>query len=230
MDWIALQLADASFPTGGFAHSGGLEAALQAGALEGRDALADFLDDALWQAGHLTLPFVAAAHDCGRMARAACATWPSAFVALDEAHDAAMRSPVANRASRSQGRAHLDACVRAFGCRALLDLRESARTARSPRHLAPVLGATLAVLGVARDDSLQLHLHATARSVVASAVRLGVVGPGEAQRLQASSAATQRAVLVECAGLEPAAQCQSAPLLDLLGAGHDRLYSRLFTS
>ena len=25
MDWIALQLADASFPTGGFVHSGGLE-------------------------------------------------------------------------------------------------------------------------------------------------------------------------------------------------------------
>jgi urease accessory protein len=230
MNWIALQLADASFPTGGFAHSGGLEAALQAGALEGRDALAHFLDDALWQAGHLTLPFVAAAHECGQVARAACATWPSAFVALDEAHDAALRSPVANRASRSQGRAHLDACVRAFGGRALLELRESTRAARSPRHLAPVLGATLAALGVARDDALQLHLHATARSVVASAVRLGVVGPGEAQRLQASSAATQRAVLVECAGLERPAQCQIAPLLDLLGGGHDRLYSRLFTS
>jgi urease accessory protein len=219
MDWIALQLADASFPTGGFAHSGGLEAALQAGALAAPGALAHFLDDALWQAGHLTLPFVGAAHDD-----------PAAFVALDGARDAALRSPVANRASRSQGRAHLDACVRAFGGPALVELREAARAARSPRHLAPVLGASLSVLGVARADALQLHLHATARGVVSAAVRLGIVGPGEAQRLQAASAATQSAVLAECAGLEPLAQCQSAPLLDLLGAGHDRLYSRLFTS
>jgi urease accessory protein len=219
MDWIALQLADASFPTGGFAHSGGLEAALAAGALEEPGALAHFLGDVLWGAGHLTLPFVRAAYDS-----------PAEFVALDEMHDAALRSPVANRASRSQGRAHLDACVRAFGGRPLRELREAARAARSPRHLAPVLGASLAALGVARDDALQLHLHATARGVLSAAVRLGIVGPGEAQRLQASAVVTQRAVLAECAGLEPAAQCQSAPLLDLLGAGHDRLYSRLFTS
>ncbi|MDX6629039.1 MAG: urease accessory protein [Gaiellales bacterium] len=230
MDWIALQLADASFPTGGFAHSGGLEAALQAGALEGLGALAHFLDDALWQAGRLTLPFVGAAHDSGQMGLAARGTWPSAFLALDVAHDAALRSPVANRASRSQGRAHLDACVRAFGGRALRELRGAARAARSPRHLAPVLGASLGVLGVARDDALQLHLHATARCVVSAAVRLGIAGPGEAQRLQASCASTLRAVLAECGELEPAAQCQTAPLLDLLGAGHDRLYSRLFTS
>jgi urease accessory protein len=219
MDWITLQLADASFPTGGFAHSSGLEAALQADAIEGPGALAHFLDDALWQAGHLALPYLAAAHD-----------EPVAFVALDESHDAALRSPVANRASRSQGRAHLDACVRAFGGDGLRDLRAAARAAGAPRHLAPVLGASLSVLGVTRGDALQLHLHATARGVVSAAVRLGIVGPGEGQRLQASSAATQSAVLAGCADLEPCAQCQTSPLLDLLGAGHDRLYSRLFTS
>jgi urease accessory protein len=181
--------------------------------------MAHFLDDALWQAAHLTLPYVAAAHSD-----------PHALVALDEAHDAALRSPVANGASRSQGRAHLDACLRAFGGQALSELRDAARAAGSPRHLAPVLGATLGVLGVAHDDALQLHLHATARGVVSAAVRLGVVGPGEGQRLQASSAATQRAVIDHCARLVPAGQCQTAPLVDLLGAGHDRLYSRLFTS
>jgi urease accessory protein len=73
-------------------------------------------------------------------------------------------------------------------------------------------------------------LHAIARGVVSAAVRLGAVGPGEGQRLQASCAVTQRAVIAGCAGLAPEDQCQTAPLADLLGAGHDRLYSRLFTS
>ena len=32
--WLVLQLADAAFPTGGYVHSGGLEAAAQAGAVD----------------------------------------------------------------------------------------------------------------------------------------------------------------------------------------------------
>jgi urease accessory protein len=110
------------------------------------------------------------------------------------------------------------------------ELRASARAAGSPRHLAPVLGATYALLGVGRDDALRLHLHGVARGVVSAAVRLGIAGPGEAQRLQASAALTQSAVLAACSALAAAAQSQTAPLIDLLGAGHDRLYSRLFTS
>ena len=61
-DWLVLQLADATFPSGGFAHSGGLEATMQAGGLAAPAALERFIHDAVWQAGHMTLPFVAAAH------------------------------------------------------------------------------------------------------------------------------------------------------------------------
>ncbi len=57
---------------------------MQAGALAGPGTLERFLDDALWHAGHTTLPFVAAAHDA-----------PERLVELDLAHDAALRNPVA---------------------------------------------------------------------------------------------------------------------------------------
>lgn len=216
-DWLVLQLADATFPAGGFAHSGGLEAAMQAGALTGPGTLERFLDDALWHAGHTTLPFAAAAHDA-----------PERLVELDLAHDAALRNPVVNRASRSQGRAHLDACIRSFGGPGLRGLRDAA--AGSPRHLAPVLGASLAVLDVDRDATLRLHLHGVARGLVSAAVRLGLVGSNEGQGLQARAAPTLDSVLAHCAHLEVPAQTQTAPLHDLLAGGHELLYSRLFSS
>ncbi len=61
-------------------------------------------------------------------------------------------------------------------------------------------------------------------------MRLALVGPAEAQRLQAAAAPTLDAVLRACAGLDVVAQTQTAPLHDLLAGGHDLLYSRLFAS
>jgi urease accessory protein len=216
-DWLVLQLADATFPSGGFAHSGGLEAALAYGALEPDGALERWLQDALWQAGHLTLPFVAAAHDA-----------PERIVELDGAHDAALRNPVLNEASRAQGRAHLDACVRSLGSSELRDLRDRARG--GSQHLAPAFGASLAVLGVDRDATLRLHLHSLARGLVSAAVRLSLVGPAEGQSMQARAATTLEAVVNRCADLDVSMQTQTSPLHDLLAGGHTLLDSRLFAS
>src|SRR5439155_820072 len=63
MSWRLWQLADSAFPTGGFAHSAGLEAALQLGEIPDSPAFERFLRDALWQAGQGALPWVSGAHD-----------------------------------------------------------------------------------------------------------------------------------------------------------------------
>jgi urease accessory protein len=216
-DWLVLQLADSTFPSGGFAHSGGLEAAREAGALAAEGALERWLHDALWQSGHTSLPFVASAHDA-----------PARLVELDLAHDAALRNRVLNDASRSQGRAHLAACLRSLAGDGLVELEAESR--RGPQHLAPVYGASLAVLGVARAATLRLYLHGVVRGLVSAALRLSLVGPAEGQRLHAAAAPTLEAVVNRCHDLDVSTQTQIAPLHDLLAGGHALLDSRLFAS
>ena len=66
--------------------------------------------------------------------------------------------------------------------------------------------------------------------LLGAAVRLGLVGSYEAQRLQAACGERMDETLDRCGSLDVDALAQTAPVLDLLHAGHDRLYSRLFQS
>ncbi|HTQ41374.1 MAG TPA: urease accessory UreF family protein [Polyangiaceae bacterium] len=204
--WLLLQLADAAFPAGSFAHSSGLEAAL---ALRTGVTVPRFLDEALAQAARASLPFVRAAAEGG------------ALRALDDACDATLTSHVANRASRAQGRAMLLAATHVWDLPALAAYE-------GPSHLAPLFGATFAALDVEGADVA--FLHATARGVLSAAVRLGAIGPLEAQRLQADVAGRLDALLSSSAGLSPADAAQTSPLLDVFGALHDTLDGRLFQS
>jgi urease accessory protein len=217
--WLLLQLADAAFPAGGFAHSGGLEAAAQLGEVSGAPALRRFCEEALWQAGLGGLPFVRAAHDA-----------PSDLAALDARCHAFLVGHVANRASRTQGRAFVATAARVFPRPALAHLDQAVRGRAIRGHLAPLHGAALRALEVPGEEALRLYLHQSLRGVGSAAVRLGLVGPHEAQRLQHELGPHAERVLLACAGLGVDDAAQPAPLLELFGSMHDRLYARLFLS
>jgi urease accessory protein len=140
-----------------------------------------------------------------------------------------LASEVANRASRLQGRAFLDACGRIFPAE-VGKLREEAHRARLRCHFAPVFGAALRALGVSLAATQQLALSLAARGVLQASVRLGLAGTHEAQRLLRELSAPMDEVLRMCADLRQDDLAQTAPLADLFGGMHDRLYSRLFQS
>jgi urease accessory protein len=202
MRWRVWQLVDSAFPTGGFAHSGGLEAAVQLGELV---SVEDFVRQAAWQAGYGALPLVGAA-------------WDEPERELDGVAEAFLTSVPARQASVRQGKAFAGVCARSFGV-------EVAHT-----HLAVVMGAACRRMDVAREDAQAVYLHGVVRGILAAAVRLGKLGPFEAQRLQSTLSPLLDEVLAACAPLGLDELAQTAPVIDLVGAQQDRLYSRMFQS
>ena len=216
-DWLTWQIVDSAFPTGAFAHSWGLESAWQHGEVDGPAALRAFLDASIHQAGHASLPLVNAAFDA-----------PGELETLDDMADAFLINEVANRASRVQGRTLAATAARVWPIAALeaLDRRVQATCA----HAAPVSGAVFRTLGLTRPSTQRVVLFGAARGVLSAAVRLGIVGSYEAQHMQQACGPWLERVAGECAQLTVSDLAQTAPLIDLMQAGHDRLYSRLFQS
>jgi urease accessory protein len=231
-DFCIWQLMDSAFPTGGFAHSSGLEAAWQHGEVRGRAALLLFAETSLEQLGHAGLPFVTAAFDA-----------PEKLAEFDQLCDAFTTNHVANRASRAQGRAFLTAVERIFPERrppARLEGEAKQQRAGSETgapellapcaHFAPVCGAGLRTLGICRETTARMFFFNHLRSVLAAAVRLNIVGPMEAQILQHRLAPKAERIRQQCENLSLNQIAQTAPLLDLWQGAQDRLYSRLFQS
>jgi urease accessory protein len=232
MDWLLWQLADSAFPTGGFAHSAGLEAAWQHGEVRNRTELVSFVEANLHQIGHAALPFVMAAH-----------AEPERLDEFDNLCDAFTTNHVANRASRAQGKAFLSAVQRIFNVgqasrlspsKNSLDNKANMETGRMPvlrfSHFACAFGGATGQLNISRETVGRLFFFNHLRSILAAAVRLNIVGPMEAQSLQHQLTSTADAVLETCGSLTLDDIAQTSPLLDLWQGAQDRLYSRLFQS
>jgi len=229
-DFLLWQLADSAFPTGGFAHSGGLEAAWQHGEVRNRGELREWLSASLRQVSRAALPFVNAAH-----------AEPERLEELDRLCDALTSNHVANRASRAQGRALLSAVERIFSERRSPTRRvndkqqeragsETGATCPPFAHVAPVFGAVIRSLGVAHDTAVRLFVFTHLRGVIAAAVRLNIVGPMEGQSIQVQLGEQAEAVTLAGAALTLDDVAHTMPLLDLWQGAQDRLYSRLFQS
>lgn len=217
--WLLWQLADSAFPTGGFGHSGGLEAAWQQGEVNGAEQLAGLIRIGLVQLGRAMLPFVNEGWRSNR-----------SLAELDELCDLALTNHVANRASRLQGQAWLRATERIFPKHELIVLSGAISDGRGYGHFAPVFGATCRTLELPKDSVVRLFMFLGLRAYMSSAVRLGIIGPFEGQALQRELAETAEAVSVRfgSSGVEEVAHV--APIMDILQGAQDRLYSRLFQS
>lgn len=224
---LTWQLIDSAFPAGGMSHSAGLEAAWQAGEIRSADDVRAFVRAGVSQQGRAMVPFVVTAFE-------SCAVNGvnafDAFHAADARCDAFLTNHVTNRASRAQGRAMLSAVARSIGGPAVVALEGHVRSRGSPCHYAPLTGAVGAALSMPKGSVVRWHLYASSRAVLSAAVRMGRVGPFEAQSMQYGLRDHIERVAAACQTMSIEDATATAPLADLAGAMQDRLYSRLFVS
>ena len=216
-DWQAWQVVDSAFPVGVFAHSWGLEAAWHAGYVDSDTALQQFVVDTIQQTGWSVLPLLNSAYQ-----------QPSRLSELDELANAFLTNSVANRASRVQGRTLVATASQVWPSQAMADLEIQAAVLWA--HVAPFSGVVFRIIGLPHKTAQKAVLYGTVRGILSAAVRLGVIGSYQAQRMQHKAGQYLDATLKRCVGLGADAICQTAPVLDMLQGTHDRLYSRLFQS
>jgi urease accessory protein len=204
---LGLLLSDGRTPTGGFAHSGGLEAA----------ALAPAEVPAFMRARLHT----AALLDAAVAARACEGEDP---LALDAAWAARTPAPATRDAARRQGRALLRLAARLWP-----EAVESyaATSATTPRCV--VLGLAGRAAGMTPVAVAEVSLYDDAAAVAAAAPKLGAIDALEAAAWLAGMAPLV-ATLAERAARNGALPAPATPLLDLRAQAHHDNPRRLFVS
>jgi len=219
-----LRFVDSFFPSGGYAFSSGLEAAVQGGAVRNAEELSRYVVETLTTGlGEREAVVVGLAHDAyisGVMEIA---------LQADRELDAMKLGRESRTASRQMGRQMIRLAASQLARQPLIeDYLAAVEAERSPGHLAVTVGLTLAAAGWSKEDSIAAFLYQTATGFVAAAMKLMPIGQREGQRLLESWLAAIEQV--SCNAANRRVLQSWSPVQDIYSMRHSRLESRLFRS
>jgi urease accessory protein len=219
-----LRFVDSFFPSGGYAFSSGLEAAVQGSAVQNAEQLSRYVVESLTTGiGEREAVAVGLAHEAYVSGSLEIA------IKADRELEAMKLGRESRTASRQMGRQVIRLAADQRARQPLIeDYLAAVEAERTPGHLAVSFGLTLAAAGWSKEDIIAAFLYQTATGFVAAAMKLMPLGQREGQRLLESwievierishNAAHQRVL-------------QSwSPVQDIYAMRHSLLESRLFRS
>ena len=209
-----MHLADSALPVGGFAFSNGLEAAVKCGMIASCPELVRYLKSALQQWMAFEIPFLNSFYN------------NPAHEVLQR-YDRMMLSPSIRKGSIAQGRGWTRLFKELFP-RVGNDAKSTLRAAGLPPHWLPLMVLNLKAAGATLDQVRELFIFMQLRDQLSASVRLGLIGPAAAQRIQSNLEQTMGADLQRAASTTAADAQRIAPLIDVAQMLQPTLYSKLF--
>jgi urease accessory protein len=220
-----LHFADSALPTGGYAHSFGLERYCQAGLVRDRHGLERFL---LTQLEGATGPCDATA--AAGALRALVRGDVEACHRLDEELEAMKVVREFREGSRQMGRQTLRVAATLTGDGRLATYLEAVEARRAPGHHAVAFGMTAGALGWEAGAAATALLYSTTALLVSAALRLLPIGQLEGQSVLWSLHPVIARVAREAAERAPGDLWSFTPGQDIQGMLHERMDARLFRS
>jgi urease accessory protein len=219
-----LRFVDNFFPSGGYAYSSGLEAAVQGRLVKNSEEFSKYVLEMLTTGiGEREAVATGLAHEAVISGMVAIA------LSADHELDAMKLGREGRMASRQMGRQVMRvAAAQQDGSPLLIEYRAAVEAESTSGHLAVTLGLTLADAGWAKNDTIAAFLYQAATGYVAAVMKLLPIGQREAQRLLESWLEVIEQVAQRAA--ERQVFKSWSPVQDIYAMRHSRLESRLFRS
>ena len=218
-----LRFVDSFFPSGGYAFSSGLEAAVQAGAVKDSTQLAAYVEDLL-RGGMSRREAVAACV----ASRAGATGNQAAAAAVDRELDGMKLGRDGRLASRQMGRQVMKIAAEQLEGKAILkNYLAAMEREEAPGQLPVCLGLTLGACGWKGEEAVAAYLYQTAVGFVSSAMRLLPIGQREGQSLIEGWLPLIYRISRD---VTPVPLSSWSPVQDIYGMRHGQLEWRLFRS
>jgi urease accessory protein len=220
----ALQVSDTFFPTGLYTLSHGLEAFAQGGLLSKADLeplLGDYLESVVGPADGVALSHAHRATEGRDLAR---------LIEIDRRLLALKLVREPREASRRVGKRMLSTAVKLSTDAVLKDFWLAVGAGGCPGNSAVAFGAVMAALGIGRREAMLIGLYGFAAGALGAAMRLIRLDHEEAQLIVVGLKPLMVRVAEENIDKELQEMRAFAPLIDIMGAMHERARVRLFIS
>ena len=226
-----LQTSDSLFPTGAYAHSGGLETLVELGVVTGAPSLSAFLrGHVIPMLGQFELPYLRFAQTAARRGEI------NALASLDREYGAGKLPRETREASAHVGVRRLQTLLTITpetgtpGRAVAAAFHDRIRRGEAAGHAAIVCGVQAAWLGIPAGAAGAAYFYGSVAGVCSAALKLIRIGQEGCQAALAD-ALTLAAQTVRASGevsQEDAGWCD--PLWEIAAARHERAFARLFIS
>ena len=217
-------MIDTFFPSGGFAFSSGLEAAVQEGNVRTSEDLNRYVADYLWWGmGKCEAVALAQAHMASSKGQV------EAIIKIDKALESMKLCQETRAASRQMGRSVIQNTVHLEERQEILPTyQEAIKTGHSPGHLAVTLGVHFQSVGWSQQQAIAGFLYQSGIGFVSASYKLLPIGQREGQRLLA----TWTPLMVELSQTITAhtPMMAWAPIQEIYAMRHSQLTTRIFRS